>query len=110
MKKVILKEDGDVVLLNNLTDREIVVYLAKQTNTPKVLAKLSGGRHDPDPEKWGFISIAYPTGDVVFAAISFYESAKKALCGGRELLAFENYKEFRQWLMQQPIHKDTFTF
>lgn len=105
MRKVVLGPDQQTIEVQHLTGREIVCYLSSKTNTPKILAKLTGGRHDPSPEKWGFVSIAYPTGDVVFASDTFIDAARKCLQGGREVFTFENYREFLIWLTVQPIYK-----
>jgi len=103
MKRIIAQPEQGTIQIAQLTGREIVAYLSSKTNTPKILAKLSGGRRTGEPERWGFISIAYPTGEVVFPGDTFWEAVTKIIKGGRTLYAFDTYSEFRTWATKQPI-------
>lgn len=102
MREVILGPNPKTIELNSLTGREIVCYLSSKTNTPKLLTRVKEGRN-PHAEKWAFISLAYPNSEMVFAGETWYDAAKKALQGGRQLFTFDSYDEFRQWALTQPI-------
>lgn len=104
MKQLIKNRRPEECMLGDLIGTEILVYLASQTNTPKILCRLYGSGEDwAEKPRWGFCSIAYPTGDTVFCSPSFFDSAEKALNSGRRLYAFDNYSEFRKWLGEQKI-------
>lgn len=98
MKNIVLHYD--TIGVQYLTGREIVCYLSTKTNTPKILAKLSVGKAG-DPDRWGFISIAYPTGDIVFEGQFSKDAIIKALNGGRKLYAFDSYREFKEFIGSQ---------
>jgi hypothetical protein len=103
MKRVITQPSTDTIEVCNLFGNEIACYLSSKSNTPKMLVKLSGGRHCSEFQRWGFVSIAYPTGDVVFQSDCFHASVVSALKGGRAVYTFNNYEEFRQWAIKQHL-------
>lgn len=103
MKRVILSQSNETIVFEQLTGRELICYLSHKTNTPKLLVKLSQGRHYKGPDAWGFVSIAYPTGDIVFVGETFLEAAKKTLQSGRQLFSFDSYIELLSWLTRQPV-------
>lgn len=102
MKEVILGPSPTIIELNSLTGREIVCYLSSKTNTPKLLTRVTQGRH-PVVGRFVFVSLAYPNSDTVFSGETWYDAARKALQGGRKLYTFDSYDEFRQWALTQPI-------
>lgn len=104
MKKVILTPAQDTIEVAQLTGREIVCYLSHKTNTPKLLVKLSPGRHHHSlTESWGVISLAYPNGDIVFYGDTFKEAVRKVLQAGSTVFTFSHYMEYREWLSEQPV-------
>lgn len=98
-KRVVLQiETPELMESHNLDGRGIVCYLSTKSGTPKILARLHS-----HSALFGFVSIAFPSGDATFTDPSYIGAANKALKNGRELFRFDSYDEFVAWIPKHRI-------
>jgi hypothetical protein len=104
MKEIVFTAPTIYTTPDQLTGREIVAYLSNEANVPKLLVSLTSSndsRDNPGHTSFGFVSLAYPSGEVAFKKEGWNESVEAALRSGRKLVAFDSYPQFLKWAGQQ---------